>query len=266
MEQVSDNEFFQLLDTIVKEQKINVPTTSKETYTFGALTTNQLKEIIQTLVDKSLSNVSFNTAVYNIIKENLIVGDLTDKPLKEFNSLDAILFLLTARIQVISDKVYMLSDDEEGAIEVNLNSIVDNILKFVESSTSEKLHEYTVELENIKTTLGIPFLKTEIEINKELYKGVDLTSETKSSEVENFIGNAFIVEIAKWIKNIQINDRVLDFTILPYNAKVKVVEGLPAALIEKVLQYIEQTKNDIRSCLTVSNKVLPVNGSLFSIR
>jgi hypothetical protein len=264
MEQASDKEFFQLLDTVVKQQSITAPNTDGNIYSFQTLTANQLKELVQTLVDKSLTNLSFNSALYKIIEQNLIKEPET-KPAEKFNLIDVTLFLLSARSQIISEKIYMVGE-EDKALEINLQDLIKKLLDYIRTTTPENIESNVIETENIKAVIGIPFMRTETLTNNQIYKNLNLSEETKNSEVETFVGNAFIAEITKWIKTLQIEEKVLDYDNLPFNSKVKILESLPATLVEKILDYIEKTKRDMQLCITVSGKVLPLNGSLFSVR
>lgn len=264
MEYTTDKEFFELLDAVVKEQTITVPNSDGNNYTFQTLTANQLKCLVQTLVDRSLNNLSFNSTLYQIIEQNLIKTPQLKTP-NEFNTLDVTLFLLTARAQTISEKIYMLDDDNK-TMEVNLTEIVNKLLNYVEFTGADNLNSTVIESNNIKAFVGIPFAKTELEINNEIYKDLNLTDETQTSKVQDFVGEAFIAEITKWIKKLDIDNKVLDYSALPFKNKVKILESLPAPLVEKILDYIEKTKKDIQGCITISNKLLPLNGSLFSVR
>lgn len=162
----------------------------------------------------------------------------------------------------------MVNDQENAApIEVDLNVIVDNLKSFVNQVGYEKLHSTTIESDNIKATIGLPTIKVENQTNNEIYKNVKPTDLTDDSKVlEEFVGNAFLAEITKWIIQLEINNTALEYKSLSFDKKMKVLESLPASLVEKVVSYIEETKQRIQSCLTVSNKILPLNSSLFSVR
>ena len=219
MEQANDQEFFSLLYALLKEQTISVPNTDGKTYTFQALNANQLKQLIQTLFDKSLNNISFNSTILQIMQQNLVVSEGV-KPVEQFNIIDKNLFLLSARIQAIANKVYMLGDDNLP-FEVELNSLIDNLVKYVTTTGIEQLNEKEIGSNNIKAVVGLPYAQVDVSINQETYQNITITEDMDPKKLEEFVGNAFIAEIAKWIKTLTINDKVLDFSSLTFKNKMK---------------------------------------------
>lgn len=255
-------EFFSLLDAALQRQHILVSNSDTQIYKFKALTTNQLKQIVQTLIDTSLTNLSFNSTIIDIMKQNYIAEESLTKTINDFNIVDKILFILANRIQTVSDKVYIL-DDANEPIEIDLT---DTINKFIENiSNSTLLQETTFTEEGISVIIGLPLASIDLEINQILYKNFDIKNEN-SETLEALVGKAFVAEIVKWIKQTTIQDTTLIFSELSFDDKFNLLEKLPASLTEKILNFVEDSKQTIQNCLSYSNKVLPLDGSLFTIR
>ena len=128
------------------------------------------------------------------------------------------------------------------------------------------LQDKTIETSQLKLTVGVPSVKTETQLNEELYKNVDINVLTPE-ELRKILGDAFINEIAKAIKTIEISDKTMDLSSVNFKTRLKTVESLPASSIQKVIEYIEQHKKAIEDCLIVSEGVsVPIDGSLFSLR
>lgn len=264
MEQAEDQNFLKILDELVKQQQVNVNATNGQTYAFKALTTKQLKSLLQSMVDTSLNDISFNNNVLSIVNENFI--NTTNINISEqFNIIDRILFLLQTRCDVISNKVYML-DDNDDSFEIDLQKLVANLTEFVKNETYEKLSNTLFESNGIKIVVGIPTIKIDVEIANALYRNVTADQLEETEALQTFIGDAFLGELTKWIVSIDINSTELNYRSLSYNEKIKILETLPATLVEKVIEFVEKTKSSIQNCITVSNKILPLNSTLFSVR
>lgn len=261
-EDTNKKEFLALLETVLKQQQTSIPNSNGETYKFHPLTANQLKELVQTLADTSLTNLSFNSAVVRIMKENFIKDETLQKKAENFNILDKILFILSIRIQAVADKVYILDDNQP--VEIDLNDTIEK-LKSYAADNKELLEKTTITDNNINIVVGLPLATTDLEVNNHTYKNLKIKSEDEG-KLEETKGKAFIAEIVKWIQTIVIENTILNFADLNVEEKVKLLESLPASAVEKILVYIETAKQNIQDCLSYSNKVLPLDGSLFSIR
>jgi len=251
-----EKNFNELLAALAEAETFDITLTDGNSYKFRQLTTKQLKELVKTVVDSPLTQSVFNTTLSKIMKDSLI-GE------GSFNVIDRLIFAIETRIQSLSPSVTVTQNEKTTTIDLveiknKLNkSIIDN---------SSLLEDKTFETAQIKLTVGVPSVKTETQLNEEFYKNVDINIQTQE-ELRKIVGEAFINEIAKAIKIIEIADKTMDLSSVNFKTRLKTVESLPASSIQKVIEYIEQHKKAIEDCLVVSEDVsVPIDGSLFSLR
>ena len=251
-----EKNFNELLAALADTETFEITLTDGKAYKFRQLTTNQLKELVKTVVDSPLTQSVFNTTLSKIMKESL-VGE------GSFNVIDRLLFAIETRIQSLSPSVTITQDERSTTID--LIEVRNKLVKAI-ADNSALLEDKSFETSQLKLTFGVPSVKTETQLNEELYKNVDINVQTPE-ELRKILGDAFINEIAKAIKTIEISDKTMDLSSVNFKARLKTVESLPASSIQKVIEYIEQHKKAIEDCLIVSEGVsVPIDGSLFSLR
>jgi hypothetical protein len=117
----------------------------------------------------------------------------------------------------------------------------------------------------ITLTFGPALLDAESQLNDEIYKNSNPNVEDPE-ELRKVLGDAFINEIAKAVRTLTINDQTLDFSAVTFKSRLKTIETLPASLIQKVIEYIEEYKKVVDESLTVNGHTIVIDGSLFSLR
>lgn len=251
-----EKNFNELLAALAEAETFDITLTDGKAYKFRQLTTNQLKELVKTVVDSPLTQSVFNTTLSKIMKDSL-VGE------GSFNVIDRLLFAVETRIQSLSPSVTITQD--EKSITINLIEVRDKLIKVIADSAA-LLQDSTFETAQLKLTFGVPSVKTETQLNEELYKNVDINVQTPE-ELRKILGDAFINEIAKAIKTIEVSGKSIDLSSVNFKSRLKTVEALPASSIQKVIEYIEKHKKAIEDSLIVSEGVsVPIDGSLFSLR
>lgn len=251
-----EKNFNELLAALAETETFDITLTDGKAYKFRQLTTNQLKELVKTVVDSPLTQSVFNTTLSKIMKDSL-VGE------GSFNVIDRLLFAIETRIQSLSRSVTITQDNKSTTID--LIEVRDKLIKAIADSAS-LLEDSTYETAQLKLTFGVPSVKTETQLNEELYKNVDINIQTPE-ELRKILGDAFINEIAKAIKTIEVSGKLIDLSSVNFKSRLKTVEALPASSIQKVIEYIEKHKKAIEDSLIVSEGVsVPIDGSLFSLR
>lgn len=256
----SNKEFFALLDSVVKEQTLNIINSDGNEYKYRILSTNQLKAIIQTIIDTSTTQTAFHSTVFEIMKQNLLN---TDRSVDTFNILDKLFFIIDNRINAVSPTLFIRGDEANSFIPTDLTEVKTKLAELIKNK--ETIEDRVVGDEKIKVKVGIPLIKTEQTVNKDIYSKLNLTAQDPSAAQET-LGTTFLIEISKWMKELTIGDQTLNLETISYESKLEAVEKVPASVIEKVIDYIETTKQKIDDCLVVSNRLLPLNGTLFSVR
>ena len=102
-------------------------------------------------------------------------------------------------------------------------------------------------------------------MNEEIYKNSNPNVEDPE-ELRKVLGEAFINEIAKAVRTLTIDEKTLDLSTVTFKSRLKTIETLPASLIQKVIEYIEEYKKVVDDCLTVNGHTIVIDGSLFSLR
>lgn len=231
---------------------IFLPSQNKENR-FKILTTEQLKELLKTVIDTPIYNTQFVLTFNNIVKNNSL--DAVDN----LNIYDKLFIFLKTRINNISDD-YTITYTEEEIKQHNLpegakstisltpiyNSLVDGKKDFSEQNYTQ---------DQCTVSCAIPTLDTENRLEKEFHKTTKLNVDTPE-ELREIVGNTFINEITKYITSVSINDQILNFAGQTFRNRIKIVEKLPASTIKNVLKYIEAFKQHIADTLKVKTTVL----------
>ena len=259
MESTQTKSVIELLAELTNSQTYELTLSDGKPHKFKHLNANHLKKLIETVVDTSLTQNTFNDTCNRIFTECLV-----DQPSEQpsFNVLDRLLFIIESRIQSISPIVTVKESNETRTFD--LLQIKENIVSTIKQAPdlfAEK--QYTGN--GIEIVCSLPTLTIDSQLNDDLEKQnkLDVTNE---KTVRKLLGDAFINELAKSIRSITIRGNVLDLSTLPFDERVKTVEMLPASLINNVVSYIETYKKSIETCLVVDETSLTIDGSLFSIR
>jgi hypothetical protein len=255
-----NKDFFDLLNSVSNTETFNLALTDNKEYVFKQISTSHLKELIKTVVDSPLTQVIFNNTVSKIMKDTLVTKGVD---LSQFNVIDRLLFVLQTRIQSISSTITLLNEENVARIDLNKykNTLAESFLN------DPKLVELQrVEASGIEITYGLPLVNTELQLNEELYKDAIISVDSQE-ELRKLLGETFINEIAKTIRTISIQDKILELSTIPFKSRVEAVGKLPASLINSVIEYIETYKKVVESCLQIElGTSIPIDGTLFSMR
>ena len=257
-------EFEDLLKSVAKDRTFSIELCPRQetllegetNFVCKELTTLHLQKLIQTVVDNPLTQYSFHTTATQIFKD--CIGSVGFK----LNVIDRLLFLLEARARFISPIVKFST--ETGFVTANLNEILTKLRQTIKENivlfSPAKIGDETIELR-----YGIATLDSEEKLNNEIYKDSDPNVE-EPEELRKVLGDAFVHEIAKSIDVLAVDHKILDFSEKTFDFKLRMIQSIPASLIQKVVEYIEDYKKIIEDCLTVDGHLLSIDGSLFSLR
>jgi len=257
----TNKEFYDLLNSLTTLATFKLTLTDGKEYTFKQLSTSQLKELIKTVVDSPLTQSVYNNTISKVMKESLISEEGVEEPL--FNIVDRLLFAIETRIQSISSTVTVEKNDKTLKVDLtnNKKKLVDSL-----ASSPNLFANQEVTEKSITIAYGLPLIVTENQINEELYKNIDLNVESQN-DFRKILGETFINEIAKTIRTITIQDKVLDLSTVTFKSRLKTIESLPASLINNVIEYIEKYRKILDESLVVEENIsVPIDGTLFSLR
>lgn len=255
MEAIANENFLKLLEEISTET-FPLQLTDGNVYNFKQLTTAHLKDLIETVVDSPLMQPRFNLTCSSIMEQSASFST------KEFNVVDRLLFVLETRIQSISPFVTIQRNNKN--IQINLADIKTKLREQI-AENYDKFKQLVCEQGDIKLICQVPSIKTDDQLNEEIYKNADLNLQD-IDQLRKVIGETFVNEIAKSISSITIKDQTIDLSNQTFASRLQIVKSLPASAISKVVGYIESYKQIIDRCLVVEETPLLIDGSLFSIR
>jgi hypothetical protein len=205
---------------------------------FTEITALQQKDILSGSMDSSIYSKKFNNALYDIIKTN------SSEDINEFTILDKILICLQLR-EKVSNIVKISKNDDK--IDVD-------ILPIIEKFKSSYNHPTETILSHNNIFINIyPCLISE----EKNYDETILTDNKKAEDIkntddiQNIISNAFIGELAKSITNLKINDQTINLLSLTFKQRIRLVEKMPASLIQEILNVVSEWKKSVDDFLTV---------------
>jgi len=216
----------------------------KENVRFKEMTISQQKNIVKSMLDRSIMDINFSDTLLDIISANCV--DDVD-PLS-FTIIDKVVIALGLRINSL-DAVIKSSlktkNNTDIKFDIDLNVLYDEV------QTKMKSFDYnpkTISIGNIEVVCEVPKLSSERATNK-YYSAVnqDITEQSDESDIKNAVGNAFINEIIKYISAVTItkNDgEVLEINWdeLSVGDRVKVTSNLSTKVLKEVITYIEVVK------------------------
>lgn len=222
--------------------EIFVPS-AKSCLKFKQLSVKQQKDLIKTALDGALSGLTLNNAINHIVLNN---------------SVNKHTFLVTDKLPItIALRAAAMGNTytNEDGVDLNLTSLLETKLEFQQNSSTIINHE-----DVIKVTVAVPTLEEDTKINESHH--TDLKK--KETEVGDMIGSFYVYEIAKFIKNIDIADDVIDFSKIKLSDRVQIVENLPAKLNSQIIEYIQHFRQAETEYLTIDNTQISVDARLFS--
>lgn len=228
------NEIVSILDTLNQENALSfyLPSLKREVK-FKSISTGQQKTLLKASVDNPVFQTRFTIAVYNIITENCqektIVNDLT--------VIDVISILLQYRISLYGASFVVKSGDKNFI--VNLQNSIE-IIKKLELPASEKINDGYITI-----LAGLPTLSEQYQLEKQIreksFTEKDVIN-VNNINLGDTIGDAFIGEVSKYIKDITIvkegNPHNLNYKDLPFSKKFVLLEKLPTTTIKQLFTYI----------------------------
>lgn len=267
MSQNVDNILSFLKDlSVATSYKLTVPSNNKE-ITLKHLNTEQLKELIETVTDTVVINNNFDAVFYNILKSNILTSDIN---VDDFTIYDVYYIALQTRISCLSE-IYTIhfTEQEVQTYKLPTNKHKINLKEILNSKQLNSIANETITENHINITCKVPTVKDECDYIKYF---ADNLNTLLDKELQNVVGEIFIYEIVKSIKDIFINDTLVDFSSLSFKDRVDVVKQLPSTLTGKIITFLEKYKQalyelylvDIQFQTLILQKELQYNATLFN--
>jgi hypothetical protein len=229
------------LDELNNEFNVPIWIPSKnQTINFKEITTLQQKNILSCSVNDSIYNKEFNKTIVNIIKENAMDS------FEDFTIIDKNVICIGLKNKI--DSVFTI-ENKNVKTKFNLDSILKNIetkYKHPEKSVI-KTEFFVIELET-------PLLSVEKQYEDEIITDVSTNKIQNIKELQNVFSDAFIGEIAKHIKTVIVKDTDINYSQLPFDKKIQVVEKINGSTLKQILEVINNWKREFDQFLTAKNK------------
>ena len=239
------NDIISVLDTINKENVASVYVPSlKRDVKFKGFTTGQQKLFLKAAVDNPVFQTRFIIACYTLIQENCLERDA----LAAFTALDGVAILIQLRVSVYG-KDFEVEDNNEN-YKIDLTQIIEKI-KTLNIPANKTISEGVFNI-----VVGAPSLNEQYSLEKQV-RGKNLESEQAPAQnINDTIGEAFIGEVSKYIKEIDINVNGevtnINYSSLPFAKKHQVLEKLPTLVVKGIITYIESITSLQKQLLTVT--------------
>lgn len=237
------NNILGMIDSNTYTYEVYIPSLRRNVM-FKELNTSQQKRLIKSLVDSPIYNTQFNFAIYNIIKENC--AESID--INQLTLLDKLFICIVMRSYSIGDalELSITHDGQELRRGISLAKIIENIkpqLINIESKT------FTDEKGVLSINCNIPTIETEYKLETELREKMEKANIENMEALRETIGNAFIIELAKYCTDLSIKNgsQVVDIHLnnLTFENRMTLLERLPIKLVEKVINRISEIKAEL---------------------
>lgn len=242
---------------------------AKKTYKFREIDAKQQKSLLVSALNSSVYNANFVKNFYKILEQNFVSKDEMSV-LNDFTIYDKIVIALALKNQ-ISEETRVVFDEKNNITKnIKLDSIIE---KFKNFETPQPVDaEFKNDSVSISIKISLPTIKKEFDYESEIHKKEKKVDDIKNIEdVQSIVADAFISETSKYIKEVSINDENINYQDFDFHKKIILVEKLPSAIIQKVLENVSKWKKEIDSILTVETeendqkytKVISIDSLLF---
>lgn len=241
----------------------------KKSYKFKEIDAKQQKSLLASALNSSVYNSNFVKNFYKILEQNFVSEDEISI-LNDFTIYDKIAIALALKKQ-ISDETRVVFDEKNNiAKNIKIKPIIE---KFKDFETPQDADiEFKNDSVSIKIQISLPTIKKEFDYESEIHKKEKRVDDIKNIEdVQTIVADAFISETTKYIKEVLINDENINYQDYDFHKKIILVEKLPSAIVQKILENVSKWKKEIDSILTVEteengqkySKIINVDSLLF---
>lgn len=236
------------LNNLNKVVDIFVPSLNK-TAKFTGLTAKQQKEALQCVMDKDFTGLTFS-----ILCSEILLKNNTEKvPILAIEKNYLIVCLralsLSNTYKTIADKIY------------DLNTIATTRIPL-----PVELKHATFSEGDLSVTVELPSIESELITSKESKKRL-FSNNAEQTLTKEALGELYIDEIIKYFKSIKTPAAEVSQKELTFNQKYQIVENLPIAIIAKIVEYINKTKEFEKSLIDYKDEkqVISLDPSFFTV-
>ena len=246
----SMEEVLGLMDRVneVFSYEVWIPSLNKNVM-FRELNTNQQKRLIKAIIDSPVYNTEFIFALKKIIQENCVDSNVN---VDELTIMDKAIIAMKMRSVSIGDiielKIPVGTEENPSTIQrgISIEKLLKDIKKNIKLPDPEII---TDERGVYSITCSIPTILAEYKLEDEMRKNSNSRDIKNYDELRQSVGDIFMGEIAKYIKDITIGDgdksTTIDLNALSFKNRITLIGKLPERIVKNVVKYIEKTKKAI---------------------
>jgi hypothetical protein len=260
------NDALKELDGVSKEFftfEVWIP--SKEIYIkLKELNTKQQRLIIESVLDASVKN-TFSKVFYKVMEE-IWLDDIS--LLDELTIIDKASIAFAIRYQLSNTIKVDFKDDSLELKSIDLFPIIENFKKYIHPKN--KKFDFEKNSVKVEVEISVPIFKKDLEFDSYITKHIkEEHKEDQIEEMKGILTIAFITELAKYIKEVKINDSYFNYDNLSILERIEIAENLPAVLVQNIFNEIFNIKSSIEAIYTVKNennaKTIEIDGLLFVV-
>lgn len=226
------------------------------------LTAKQQRKIVESAVDTTEMKSTFSSIFFEILNENCLESSEIISNLTIFDKA-SIFFGIRSQI---SNTLTVFFENNNNKIEANVDvfSITEKLLNYIHPK-EEEINIFKSN-SHIKILISVPTIKEEVELDKFIFSKNN-KEKSQYDEVKKLLGNIFLTETIKYIKELHINGKDYSYKNLKLSQKIEILEKLPASVTQGILNKASEYKKELESYYTVivddTKKVIDVDASLF---
>lgn len=229
-----------------KTVEVRLPSTGAK-YNVRVLSAEQQKLLIQTGMEKNAIKTAFISELINILKTNSNGAIRADDVL----NIDRYSIFYAIKSAFISDKITLSMDDDEA----NLSTVLEANKDFL---FPEELKKQDFKIGNYTVTLA-PY-----SLFKDKVYSSSLEAKIGASEKQGkVIGEIYIYELAKYIKEIKIGENILTENDLKPSVCLDIISQFPTNLLAEFIQYINKIKKVEENYAIINGYRVDIDGKFF---
>jgi|GEM_PF-6432829 len=221
----------------------------KRNVMFREINTNQQKRLIKAIIDSPVYNTEFIFTLRKVIKENCVDKNVN---VDELTLLDKMMISMKMRSVSVGDILELSIPSGTGKDKkvikrgVSLQKLLDQLITKVSVPDMETFSD-TSGVYEVKC--GLPTIFTEFKLEDEMRSTTETADIKSYSDLRQSVGDIFIGEVAKYIRELCINDgdkiTKIDLNELSFRNRIALIEKLPEKITKQVVGYIDKTKKEL---------------------
>lgn len=211
---------------------------------FNEINTSQQKRLIKSVIDSPIYNTEFIYTFRQILIENCLDNSIV---IDDLTIIDKLLLALALRINSIGSTMPLEIEADDGTpinITMDLVKILETAL-----STLKNIEDVTIEDDYYRIICGIPTIGNEYKVEKDLRPVMNNIEIDTPQELRETIGDAFVGEIIKYVKGVEIKT---EDNLVPVNwnnfatgDRIKIIETFKSSFLKRILDYVNQIRQEI---------------------